>query len=746
MVIQVHSEGNNILIVYHDKIESVPFNNYFYYKDEDGKGEYKSIFGDVLKKKEIPNVAYEQKKSIIDKHYSFEGDVVIEKRFLIDYFDNIAEEQLQKCYVDIETEMKGDFPDVIEAPNKIQAITVYDTKIKKYLSFVLSAKHKHDEENKIYFYDTEEKVLQAFVLYVKSYNPDIITGWNSNGFDVPYIISRMRNLHMRFSDLARAKFAWANKYKDKIRVGIGGRVCLDLMDAYKFISQGERESYSLEYISQYELNEGKDKFEGNLQELYENDIYTYIKYNRRDVELLKLLDEKLKIIEFIDTMRRYARCMWDDVYVSSKLTDAIFLKNAKNRFILPNNQWKPYEQSMKGAFVISPIAGLYHRIAVLDWKSLYPNIIRKFNLSPEKKLSNYKEDCILVKNQYISDLYFSKEMGFVPEVVGGILEEREYYKAERKKFKYDSTEYKALDMLQYAVKVAANTIFGVLKSDCRLSDPQIAEAITTMGQSIIKKAITIAEREGYKIVYGDTDSIFIDMNNKEIQDLSNLAKLITDEINEWCNKEFNTVQNTLELQFEKVFDTLIFVGEEGEEAAKKRYAGRITWKEGKIVDDINIMGFEAKRSDSPKVIREFQKNLFELVLKGHSKEEIDAFVDEFNKKFNSMHEEIGIPCGISKTDYKNVPIHIRAAKLSNERHGTKFSQGDKIKYIYVKKQPDRFKEFENVIAYKTKIPEGYEIDYERMHERLIQKKIDTVYVTLGWKVQAHSQGITKKWW
>ncbi len=149
---------------------------------------------------------------------------------------------------------------------------------------------------------------------------------------------------------------------------------------------------------------------------------------------------------------------------------------------------------------------------------------------------------------------------------------------------------------------------------------------------------------------------------------------------------------------------------------------------------IEIVGFESKRSDSPAVIRHFQKSMFINILKNQSKKDFEAFVSDFKIKFYTLKEELGIPIGITKSisSYKTNSIHIRAVTLLEERHGIKFSAGDKIKYIYVCKNPVQFT-FENVIAFKDRIPDGYYIDYDKMWNRLAQKKIDSITKILGWE-------------
>lgn len=232
----------------------------------------------------------------------------------------------------------------------------------------------------------------------------------------------------------------------------------------------------------------------------------------------------------------------------------------------------------------------------------------------------------------------------------------------------------------------------------------------------------------------NTDSIFLSMENHSIEDIQELADIISKEIAEHLKSEFNA-KSTLEMEFEKIFKTVFFSKMKGtDKAAKKRYAARMIYKDGKECDKITITGFESKRSDCPQVIRDFQKDLFRLILNEKSQKEVDDFVDDFVKRFKSMPaEDIAFIKGISKDfkDYSNMPIHIRAALLANQRHGAEFKRGDKVKFIYVTSVPIGMT-FENVIGIENKLPDGYKIDYKKMLDSLIWSKNQMIYESLGW--------------
>lgn len=159
---------------------------------------------------------------------------------------------------------------------------------------------------------------------------------------------------------------------------------------------------------------------------------------------------------------------------------------------------------------------------------------------------------------------------------------------------------------------------------------------------------------------------------------------------------------------------------------------------GKIIDEVVIMGFSSRRSDTPAIARTFEKEMFSKILYGANKKDVDDFIQEVLQQIREAKpEDIALPIGVSKgmEDYKSNPIHIRACNLANQRHNANIQSGDRVKYIYVKQQPEGMGKFENVIAFKGKMPHDYKIDYDKMEERLVWNKVKPIYDALGWNKQ-----------
>lgn len=470
---------------------------YPYFYVEDWRGKYKTV-DDKQAKKIICATPFDIRNEREKYKETYEADVVYTNRYIIDKIDKIEKEEIRLCYLDIETEKtERGYGGPEKAFNPISSITCYDS---------------FDKEYKM-FYGKEKELLIEFISYIKEKDPDVLIAWNGDGFDFPFIINRMIKLNIEPKSLARMN---GNVFTTEHGAKIFGRVLFDLMNAYKkHFSGGGRESWSLEYISNYELGEkgGKDKYKGELDDLRKNDFDKFLEYNKRDVELLVLINEKLKMIEFFDEIRRMAFCKFEDVFMNSKTADCLCLKHAKkNNFILPSVK-KHLKGSYEGAFVHNSEPKLHRNIAVMDMKSLYPSVMIGFNISYET-LSEDGE--ISVDNKY----KFRKKKGIIPAIVKPLLDRRAEVKSQLKEVEYKSSEYRVLYMTQYALKVIANSFYGALGfRNFRLYKKEVAEAITYISRKIIKEVARWFEEKEFKIIYGDSvvgDTV-IRVDNREMK-------------------------------------------------------------------------------------------------------------------------------------------------------------------------------------------------------------------------------------
>ena len=738
-MITIENRGSEIYLFGRDNLNNVickkeEFKPYFYVEDKEGT--FISIDNKKLKQV-ICNFPYEvnTKREQFSNHY--EADIPYVNRFIIDKIKSFEEENLRKLYLDIETKRpEGGFDDPIKASSEITCIGVYDNYTKNYKQFVLKGFKLEDNNfltsNKdILFFEDERDMLKSFIMFIKQIDPDIFIAWNGDGFDFPYLLNRIYKLKINVNQLARQTdiFKGRCQFDDKRNIKVEGRILFDLMYGYKKWCSGEgRESWSLDFISNYEGLGSKEKYKGSLDDLYNNDIKKFIEYNLRDVELLVLIDEKLRILEFFDSLRKTCFCKFEDVFMNSKMADCLCLKYAKEHNIVLPSVKKNKRDSFQGAIVQDSIPGLHKNVACVDMKSLYPSIMIGFNISYETILDKYEDNCINGNNKY----FFKKERGIIPSIVKPLLDKRGEVNNKLGLIKdRESREYKTLHMEQYTLKTIANSFYGVLGSPVfRLYNREVASSITYLARMTITEVKRWYEEKGFKIIYGDTDSLFLSINDTTILEFEKL----TEELNEYFKTYFGNFgveekYNIMKIKFEKVFKTIFFKGTNGK-GVKKKYAGILIYQDGKEINKFSRMGFESKRSDNSAIGRKFLDNVLKMIVNENSQEEIENYIKEFTDKIKEVPvEDIAIPIGISKPLHKYAnQIHARASRLANEKHNAGIQSGDKIKYVYVK-TPER------VIAFKSSeyMWDGYEVDYEMMIRRIVDLKVAPLFDSLGWK-------------
>lgn len=350
------------------------------------------------------------------------SDVPVEVRHSLDFY-KYANMDKQKsdpttCYYDIEvyTGEANEFPLPDEAKYPINAITcaynyknevvtyLYIDDPKKYDSIIdkytLKYKDMDDyiEINKnLFIFNTEQLMLQKFIYDMNTSKSMIITGWNSNNFDFPYIYTRMKNLNMDPKKLSRFNYVdmmpYYQKYGDPFSLGY---VVSDMLILYKELTQNKKEKYSLSYISKLELHDDKVSYDGDLNKLYDEDIMTFIKYNRQDVHLLKKLDKKVGHILLQDELRKNTGSTWK-YGTPSRLVDALIIKTLDDNNMVANNTIsRVSRRKAPGAYVAKPVKpGLGKWVGDLDATSLYPSIARTLNIGPNTYIAKISKDVAL---------------------------------------------------------------------------------------------------------------------------------------------------------------------------------------------------------------------------------------------------------------------------------------------------------------------------------------------------------------
>ncbi|WP_254537692.1 DNA-directed DNA polymerase [Halomarina litorea] len=610
-------------------------------------------------------------------------------------------------------------------------------------------------------FDTEEAMLGAFVDYVEETDPDVLTGWNFTDFDAPYFIDRLEVLggegDLDPDRLSRVNEVWRSDWQGP---NVKGRVAFDLLYAYKRTQFSELDSYRLDAVGEVELGVGKERYPGDIGDLWEEEPERLLEYNLRDVELCVELDRKQDIVAFWEEVATFVGCKLEDATTPGDAVDMYVLHKAHGKFALPSKGRQEAEE-FEGGAVFEPITGVKEMVSVLDLKSLYPMCMVTINASPETKVdpAEYDGETFHAPNGQ----HFRREPdGIIREMVTELLDEREEKKGLRNEHDPGSQAYETYDRQQAAVKVIMNSLYGVSGWDrFRLYDKENAAAVTATGREVINFTEESVNELGHQVAYGDTDSIMLELGkqvSKEeaIEQSFEIEEAVNASYDDFAREELGAEEHRFQIEFEKLYRRFFQAGK------KKRYAGHIVWKEGKDVDDIDITGFEYKRSDIAPITKEVQQYVLELIVTGEgeeyreeAKEYVHGVIERFRDGEMSV-EEVGIPGGIGKRldNYDTDTAHIRGAKYANLMLGTNFQRGSKPKRLYLKSVHNDFyerieaeldidarsdpvyREFrtkEDVICieFADQLPEEFEVDWEVMLDKTLKGPIERVLDAIG---------------
>ena len=573
--------------------------------------------------------------------------------------------------------------------------------------------------------DNEIDLVRKFVRRMEEYAPNVITGWNTRFFDIPYLHNRMVKL---FGDdtLAKRMSPWGlirernttingKLNQEFILEGIEQLDYLEVFKKFTYNTLGQQESYRLDHISHVVLGERKLSYaeHGNLHTLYEKDYQKFIDYNVKDVELVHNLDVKLDLIDLIFTMAYKAGVNYNDTLGTTAIWDTIIYRLLnKQKIAVPKKVEKP-KTPYSGGYVKEPQVGSHDWVTSFDLNSLYPNIIVQYNMSPETVMDGFQNgvsvDKFLDGSVNIGQRGFSvaptgirfthDREGVIPTVIKRYYSERRVIKTEMLKAQQEmqinpskELEYRisSLDNQQMAIKILMNSLYGALGNRWfRYFDQRVAESITLAGQLAIKWAERAANGamqdvlktdEDY-VVAIDTDSVYIRMGDlvekfAPKNPVKFLDKICADHFEKVLADSYATMadatgayENRMEMGREVIADRGIWM-------AKKRYILNVHNNEGVQykTPKLKMMGIEAIKSSTPQVVRDKFKEIFRVIVEGT---EIDTqgYIRDFRSHFKTLPpEDVSFPRGVSnlakwkdrKTIFKKgTPIHVRGALCYN---------------------------------------------------------------------------------
>ncbi len=632
--------------------------------------------------------------------------------------------------IDIETTCEDGFPDVENPIEELLCITVKNQSNKQILTWG-TGEYKTDRPDVTYVRCKDEKhlLMEFMKFWLKNY-PDVITGWNTKFFDLPYLMNRIKLITNE--KVANKMSPWNMIEKNEIMVrgrpqttySLKGIVMLDYLDCYRWFIPTRQESYRLDYIGEIEL--GQKKHENpyeTFKQFYTKDFQKFIDYNIQDVEIVDALEDKLGLIELALTVAYESKVNYDDIFSQVRVWDTLIANHllAKNICIPPREEHDK-DTKYEGAYVKDPVVGQHKWVCSFDINSLYPHIIIQYNISPEKIIghdgSGLSVNKMLKKKIDLSHLkdenacitpngakFKNDSQGFLPEMMETMYNERVVYKKRMIKAKKEyqktptpelSKEIARCHNIQWARKIALNSAYGAVGNQYfRYYDVRQASGITTAGQFIIRfieekvneYMNKILETEYDYIVASDTDSIYVTMdklvdqtckgkNNEQICNF--IDRVVESRIEPYIEKCFaelaeysNAFKNCMVMKREVIANKGIWV-------AKKRYMLNVLDDEGVRLAEpkLKIMGIEAVKSSTPQVCRTKIKEAIKIIM-NKDEETLQNYIAEFKKEFDELPPEaIAFPRSCNNINkYRNpatifskgTPIHVKGSLIYNHK-------------------------------------------------------------------------------
>lgn len=847
--------GNDRVLVRH------PSPYYFYVEDDEG--EFKSLWNKPLKKLTFDsNDEFEEAKRHYKKRY--ESDIKPLDKVLMNEYYGRELPAIHFTALDIEVATNMDVgwsrPENPYAP--INAITMYHSWLDKFVTIAVPPeewdgtweynKHPNFKFDDVIIVSSERELLMLVLQEIE--NADIITGWNSEFFDAPYLVKRTEMVLGKaftqrwcFPQARGPKFNMVTTSfgDERMVVKLNGRAHLDYMDLFKKFTFEGRPSYALAYIAEVELDIPKLEYDGTLEELYHNDFSTFVAYNYRDTEIIKELDKKYKLMALAMQLSHENTVPLEAILGTVKYVETGIANYAHHYFnaIAQDKTQSEDLGKVEGAIVLTPKIGLHDWVGSVDINSLYPSVIRSLNISPEKFVGQFagfesswrdikdktntmhtlKFDDgetatatgaewwqVLQKKQWVVSAYGtvfdeSNGKGVVADILGFWYAERKRLQAEKKKWTAKITELEKIhgedsnneelvearkqedyyDLLQLTKKIQLNSAYGALLNRFfRWGRQEFGASVTATGRQITTHMLgTIGQlltgefavlikttnhlddgtvqhlyhTDNPAVIYSDTDSgyfrTFAENIDEAVLIADSVAKQVNDSFPEFMEKSFNCKGE---------FSTLIKAGREvvaerGIFQAKKKYMLRVVDMEGKRVNKIKSQGSEIKKSDTPKMIQNFLKDIIDMILDGKPYQELVKRVNEsrgtlitkknlislgVSKACNNLEAGYNEWKAFEKAGLRKVKLtgHVRAAINHNEiatlkqgKSAEHIRSGDKVMVFELKPNNYGFKS----IAFSSDISkfpdwfDEFEVDLVQAEQKLIDAKLKGVFAAIG---------------
>ena len=593
--------------------------------------------------------------------------------------------------IDIEVKSENGFPTVEKCDEEMLCITLQDYATKRILTFGVGAYHHNDPMVKYVQCNDEYDLLQHFMNFWSHDPPEVVTGWNCQLYDIPYLAKRITRV---LGEKASKKLSpWGLVTHEEIYMqgrahtvyDIGGVTVLDYLDLYKKFTYKAQESYRLDYIGEVELGQKKlDHSEyDTFKEFYTKAWNKFVDYNIQDVRIVDSLEEKMKLIELAVTMAFDAKVNFTDVFYQVRMWDMIIYNDLKRKgIVIPPKKDHDKSEKYAGAYVKEPIPGMYDWVVSFDLNSLYPHLIMQYNISPETvlderfpsvsvdKLLNEEIDLSNLKDVTVCPngaMFTTKKRGFLPKIMEKIYNERVIFKKKmlEAKKEYEKTPSKRLEKeiarcnnIQMAKKIQLNSAYGAIGNNYfRYYMLANAEAITLGGQFSIRwierkvnqymNNVLKTQEKDY-VIASDTDSIYLHMGplvdiiykgrEKNAESIVTfIDKVCQMELENYISDSYEALATYVNAYEQKMFMKRETIAERGIWTAKKRYILNAWDIEGVRFAEpkLKMMGIEAVKSSTPAPCRKMIKEALNIIM-SQTEDDVINYIETMRSDFKKL--------------------------------------------------------------------------------------------------------------
>ena len=614
-------------------------------------------------------------------------------------------EQIKIANIDIEVGSENGFPEPASATEPITAITF---KIAGHFYVFGCGDYDNNRDDVTYTKCRDENnLIMRFLEMWEETSPDIVTGWNIQFFDIPYLNNRITklmgdNTAKRLSPFRRIGERTTTIHnKQQVAFDLVGIAILDYIELYKKFTYSQQESFSLNHIAYLELGEKKLDYSEveSLHQLYRTNFQKFIEYNIHDVELVDRIDAKMQLIDMALALAYDAKVNYTDVFTQVRMWDTLIHNELiEQNIVVPQNVHTAKDEQYAGAYVKDPIVGMHEWVVSFDLNSLYPHLIMQYNVSPETIVEGRHTSISidnLLNNEYqaqgeycmaANGHYFKRDkQGFLPAMMQRMYDDRSLYKKKmieaQKAYEKETDKERKREItnqiskyknLQLAKKVQLNSAYGALGNQYfRFFDIRQAEAITLSGQLAIRwiekklnsylNKLLKTEGNDY-VIASDTDSVYVNLGplvhmvygskgETKIETIVDFVdKACTEKFEPFIDKSYQELADYMNSFDQKMQMKREVIANKGIWTAKKRYILNVYDSEGVRFAEpkLKMMGIEAVKSSTPMSCRDKIKESLKIVMNGNETD-FQSFVEAFKQEFKTLpFEDIAFPRGVSE--------------------------------------------------------------------------------------------------